>query len=129
MEKNSQKRAITSADAPKPIGPYSPMVQNGNLFFISGQIGLSPTTGQLVEGIDAQMHQVMKNTLALLKTANLTFKNILQATIYVTDIGKFQLVNEIYGQYIPEPYPARAVVEVAKLPKGALIEISFTAGQ
>lgn len=125
----SPKISFSAKNLPKAIGPYSPMLQSGNLFFISGQLGLDPATGNLVEGFEAQVHQILKNTQILLQTAKLDLKDVLQTTVYLTDISKFQILNEIYAKYLVEPYPARAVVEVSKVPKGALIEMAFIAGK
>jgi 2-iminobutanoate/2-iminopropanoate deaminase len=125
----SSKINFTAKNLPKAIGPYSPMLQYGNLFFISGQLGLDPVTGNLVEGFEAQVNQILKNARVLMQTANLDFKNVLQTTVYLTDISKFQIMNEIYAKYLTEPFPARAVVEVSKVPKGALVEMAFIAGK
>jgi 2-iminobutanoate/2-iminopropanoate deaminase len=123
-----EKQIFSAATAAPAIGPYSPMVGFGNISFLSGQLGLT-SEGKLLEGIEAQTHQVLKNIAALLKEANMTMENVLQATVYIANMNDFAKINEIYGQYIPKPYPARAVVQVARLPKDALIEIAVIAGK
>lgn len=122
------KTIIFTENAPAPIGPYSQAVSFGNLTFISGQIALDPKTGELVGGdIQSETRQVMKNLDALLQKAGLTFKNVLKATIFITDMGNFPQINEVYGSYFSSDYPARETVEVSKLPKNVNVEISVIA--
>lgn len=125
---HSQKKIISSDEAPKAIGPYSQAVASGNLVFVSGQIALVPSTGKLIEGgIAEQTHQVMKNILAILKTEELSFSNVVQAQVYLKDLNEYARFNEIYASYFTDDFPARAVVEVSKLPREALVEIMVIA--
>ena len=122
------KAAISSANAPKAIGPYSAAIRAGQLLFVSGQIPLDPVTGQLVSGdIAAQMRRVLDNVAALLEAGNRSFADVVRTTIFLADMNDFATVNEIYGQYFSEPYPARATVQVARLPKDARVEIDVIA--
>ncbi len=123
------KKAITSMEAPAAIGPYSQAVQVEDWLFISGQIPLEPKSGKLVAGgIAAQAEQVMAHLGAILKAADLTFDALVKTTIYLIDLKDFAVVNEIYGRYFSvDSAPARATVQVAALPKGALIEIDGVA--
>lgn len=123
-----QKKAVLGAV--KAIGPYTPGVENGPFLFLSGQIGLSPTTGNLVEGgTRAEAKQVMENLGAVLKEAGLGYQHVMKTTIYVTDINDFAAVNEVYGSFFPQGSvaPARSTVGVAALPRGAHVEIDFIA--
>ena len=122
------KQAISSPNAPKAIGPYSPAVRAGQLLFVSGQVPLDPATGQMVEGgIAEQTRRVLDNIGALLKAADRSFADVVRTTIFLADMNDFGAVNEIYGQYFSEPYPARATVQVARLPKDARVEIDVIA--
>lgn len=122
------KTAIHTPDAPAAIGPYSQAVRAGNLLLLSGQIPLDPTTGKMIEGgIEAQTRQVMLNLQAVLQAAGVSTDAVVKTTIYLTDMGDFQVVNEIYSQYFNAPFPARATVEVADLPRGAQVEIDAIA--
>ncbi len=122
------RNAITSPDAPAAIGPYSQAVKAGPFLFLSGQIPLDPATGQLVPGgIEAQTRQVFSNIEAILKAAGLSFDAVVSATVYVADMNDFGKVNEIYATHFSSPAPARATVQVARLPKDALVEIQVTA--
>ncbi len=113
--------------APKAIGPYSQAIDTGDFVFLSGQIGLDPETGQMKAGVEEQTHQVMKNLQAVLEAVGLDFSHVVKTTIYLQDLNDFGKVNEIYESYLKEPYPARATVQVAALPKGALVEIEMIA--
>lgn len=116
----------------KPIGPYSPGVSTGGAVYLSGQIGLDPVSGQLVEGgTEAQAKRVMENLGAVLKEAGLGFGDVVKTTIYMTDLAEFAKVNDIYGGYFPAGGvpPARSTVQVAALPRGARIEIDFVAAR
>jgi reactive intermediate/imine deaminase len=117
------KQIIASKDAPAAIGPYSQAVRVGDLVFMSGQIGLDPTTGMLVEGIDAQTHQIFLNMRAVAEAAGATLDEIVKLTVFVVDLGDFAKVNEIMQSYFKAPYPARSTVEVAGLPRGARVEV------
>ena len=105
--------------APKAIGPYSQAIDVGDLVFVSGQIPLDPKTMEVVGGtIEEQTTQVMKNLEAILQEAGLTFANVVKFTIYLTDLADFDGLNQTYAQFLTDPYPARATIEVSKLPKG-----------
>jgi 2-iminobutanoate/2-iminopropanoate deaminase len=122
------KEAIASPQAPKAIGPYSAAIRAGLLLFISGQIPLDPATGQIVSGdIAAQTRRVLDNVGALLEAGNRSFADVVRTTIFLADMNDFAAVNEIYGQYFSEPYPARATVQVARLPRDARVEIDVIA--
>jgi 2-iminobutanoate/2-iminopropanoate deaminase len=119
---------IATAAAPQAIGPYSQAIAAGALVFLSGQIGLDPATGTLVAGdTAAEAERVMQNLQAVLAAAGLGFEHVVRTTIYLVDLGDFALVNDIYGRYLREPYPARATVAVAALPRGARVEIDAVA--
>jgi 2-iminobutanoate/2-iminopropanoate deaminase len=120
--------AVSSPKAPAAIGPYSQAIKAGNLLFLSGQIPLDPATGALVPGgIEAQTRQVFTNIGAILEAAGASFDAVVSATVYVADMNDFARVNEIYATYFTSPAPARATVQVARLPKDALVEIQVTA--
>lgn len=121
------KRIITSNKAPKAIGPYSQAVILNNVLYTSGQIGLDPQTGDLKDGIEEQVKQVMENLKALLKEANMDFSNVVKTTIFLKSMDDFTTVNQIYASYFNENPPARSCVEVSALPKGALVEIELIA--
>ena len=116
------KEIISTNEAPQAIGTYSQAIKKRNLIFLSGQIGLDPHTMKLVDGIELQIHQVFKNLLAVIKSANVDKADIVKLNIYLTDLKHFSLVNQIMEEYFDAPYPARAAVGVAQLPKDALIE-------
>jgi reactive intermediate/imine deaminase len=117
------KQAITSSDAPPALGPYSQAIRAGNTVYLSGQLGLDPKTGSLVEGVEAQTHQVFKNLRAVALAAGGSLDDMVKLSILMQNLGDFAKVNEIMTGYFKEPYPARATYQVAALPKGALIEI------
>jgi len=122
------KQTISSADAAKAIGPYSPAVRTGQLLFVSGQVALDPATGNMVDGgIAEQTRRVLDNIGALLIAGGRSFADVVRTTIFLADMNDFAAVNEIYGQYFKEPYPARATVQVARLPKDARVEIDVIA--
>jgi 2-iminobutanoate/2-iminopropanoate deaminase len=122
------KELVASKGAPGAIGPYSQAIRAGALVFVSGQIPLDPATGLLVEGdIAAQTTRVMENLRAVLTAAGCTFQDVVRTTIYLVDLGHFTAVNEAYGRYFEAPFPARATVQVAALPKGARVEIDAIA--
>ncbi|MFD2786843.1 RidA family protein [Hymenobacter rubripertinctus] len=121
---------VFSSQAPAPIGPYSQAIQAGNTVYVSGQIALDSTTGQLVGGGDvaAETHQVMRNLQAVLAAAGLTLRHVVKCSIFVKDLGNFGLINDIYGSYFEADYaPARETVEVSRLPKDVQVEISCIA--
>ena len=122
------KQSFSTASAPKAIGPYSQAVRVGDLLFLSGQVPLDPATGQLVEGdITAQTRRVMENVGAVLTSAGLSFAHVARTTIFLADRNDFAKVNEVYGSYFAEPFPARATVQVARLPRDARVEIDAIA--
>ncbi|GAB2945550.1 RidA family protein [Hymenobacter coalescens] len=121
---------INSPQAPAPIGPYSQAVQAGNTIYVSGQIALDASGGQLIgEGdVQQQTHQVMRNVQAVLAAGGYSLQDVVKCSIFVKDLGHFGTINEIYGSYFGAgPYPARETVEVARLPKDVLVEISCIA--
>ncbi|HSA90866.1 MAG TPA: Rid family detoxifying hydrolase [Burkholderiales bacterium] len=122
------KSPIQTRDAPEAIGTYSQAVKvggaaGGSTVYLSGQIGLDPATMQMAEGIDAQTHRVFRNLAAVAAAAGLSLDHAVRMTVYLTDLAHFARVNEIMAQYVREPYPARAAVGVAGLPRGALVEV------
>ena len=122
------KQALTTDGAPKAIGPYSQAIRVGPLLFLSGQVALDPATGQMVDGdVAAQTRRVMTNLSAVLNAAGLTFADVARTTIYLADLSDFAKVNEVYGSYFSEPFPARASVQVARLPRDARLEIDAIA--
>jgi len=122
------KQAYSSDRAPKAIGPYSQAIRVGQLLFLSGQVPLDPATGQIVDGdISAQTRRVMENLSAVLESAGLSLAHVARTTIFLADMNDFAKVNEVYGSYFSEPYPARATVQVARLPKDARVEIDVIA--
>jgi 2-iminobutanoate/2-iminopropanoate deaminase len=122
------KQTISSDKAPKAIGPYSPAVRAGQLLFVSGQVALDPATGNMVDGgITEQTRRVLDNLGALLTAGGRSFADVVRTTIFLADMNDFAAVNEVYGQYFKEPYPARATVQVARLPKDARVEIDVIA--
>lgn len=123
------KDVVVTDKAPGAIGPYSQGIKLDNLYFMSGQIPLDPATGMMPEGIEAQTHQTLKNVGALLESQGMTFANVVKVTVFMENIEDFAQVNEIYAQYFIKPYPARSAVGIAKLPKGALIEIEVIAAK
>lgn len=119
----ANKKIIQTPDAPAAIGTYSQAVRVGETVYLSGQIGLDPTTMQMVEGIDAQIHRVFQNLRAVTNAAGSSFDDLVKLNVYLTDLGHFARVNEIMAGYFQQPYPARAAVGVAALPRGALVEM------
>lgn len=114
--------------APKAIGPYSQAVSAGGFVFTSGQVALDPATGELVPGgFEAQARQVLRNLGHVLESAGCSFQDVVKATIFITDLAHFQVLNELYGEAVGAHRPARSTVQVAALPKGALVEIDLVA--
>jgi 2-iminobutanoate/2-iminopropanoate deaminase len=123
-----EKYILSTDKAPAAIGPYSQAVGFANLLFLSGQIALDPSTGKLTgDTVQEQTKRVLENIRALLEAANLGFENVVKATIFLANMNDFGLVNEIYAPYFPENPPARSTVEVARLPRNALVEIEIIA--
>jgi 2-iminobutanoate/2-iminopropanoate deaminase len=122
------KQAVSSPDAPKAIGPYSQAVRVGQLLFVSGQVPLDPATGEIVAGdISAQTRRVFDNLAAVLNAGGRSFNDVVRTTVFLADMNDFAEVNKVYGSYFSEPYPARATVQVARLPKDARVEIDVIA--
>lgn len=123
------KKIIFTDKAPAPIGPYNQAVLSGNTLYASGQIAINPASGELViDNINDETTQVMKNIAAILEAANMTFENVVKATIFIMDMNNFAVINAIYGSYFDEKTaPARETVQVACLPKNVNIEISVIA--
>ena len=120
-------KPIQTNQAPAAIGPYSQAISHNGLLFISGQLGLDPATGALAEGTEAQTRRALQNLLAILAAAGLGPANVLKATLYVANMDDFSLVNQLYAEIFQPPFPAREVIQAARLPKNALFEISAIA--
>jgi 2-iminobutanoate/2-iminopropanoate deaminase len=128
MMSTPMTQAITTPEAPQAIGPYAQAVQAGQWVFLSGQIGLDPASGELVAGgVEAETERVLANLRAVLAAAGLTLAHVVRTTIYLVDLADFGRVNEIYGRAFSAPFPARATVGVAALPRGARVEIDAIA--
>lgn len=120
-------RAVTTGGAPSAIGSYSQAIDTGSLVFVAGQIGLDPSSGELVEGVEAQAERALRNIAAILDAAGLTIADVAKTTILLADIADFGAVNAVYARSIGNPPPARATYAVAALPRGALVEIEAIA--
>ncbi|MFO0685579.1 MAG: RidA family protein [Sandaracinus sp.] len=129
MTNAAEKEPISTPDAPAAIGPYSQAIRTGDLLFTSGQIALDPKTGEMITGdVAAQAERVMDNLAAVLAAAGSSFARVVKTTIFLTDLGDFKVVNEIYGKrFAGGPPPARSTVQVAALPRGAKVEIELVA--
>ncbi len=122
------KREIKTNNAPLPVGPYSQAIMTENLMFLSGQIGINPKTGKLVEGgVEEQTKQIFSNIKAVLEEAELNLSDIIKVTVFLKDINDFKMVNEIYVTYFDKPYPARSAVAIKELPLNVDIEIEVIA--
>ncbi len=122
------KKIIQTKNAPSPIGPYNQAVLAGGMLYLSGQIALDPSSGNLVlESIETETHQVMKNIEAILSEAGLNFSHVVKTSIFLLDMNNFAKVNEVYGAYFTSDYPARETVQVSCLPKNVNVEISMIA--
>ena len=122
------KNILNTSNAPEPIGPYSQAVKIGNTLYTSGQIAINPETRKLeMDSIEIETHQVMKNMKAVLNDANMTFDDVVKTSIFILNMDNFSRINEIYGQYFTNNFPARETVEVARLPKDVNLEISMIA--
>lgn len=124
-----KKNIVNTTKAPTAVGTYSQGVEYGGVYYFSGQIGIDPTTGELVHGFDNQVKQILNNIDGLLESCNITREHILKTSIFLTDLGQFGTVNQAYVEYFTQPYPARSCVEVPALPKGALVEIEVIAAK
>lgn len=121
------RQTINTTAAPAAIGPYSHAVRAGDFIFTSGQIGLDPVTGKLMEGVEAQTRQALANLAVILEAAGASFEDVVKTTIFLADMGDFQTVNMIYAAEFPANPPARSTVQVAALPRRALVEIEMMA--
>lgn len=122
------RQVISAPDAPKAMGAYSPAIKAGNLLFVSGQIPIDPASGELVTGdIAAQTEQVMRNLGALLRAAGVGFEHVVRTTVFLADMDEFAAMNEVYSRHVAAPPPARATVQVARLPRGVKIEVDAIA--
>lgn len=122
------KKVIATSEAPKALGPYSQAIVAGGFLFCAGQIPLNPETGELVVGdVASQTRQVLENLGAVLRANAMTFANVVKTTVFLTDLGDFGKMNEVYGSFFTESFPARSTVQVSALPKGANVEIEAVA--
>jgi len=122
------KRVINPPEGPKPLGPYSQVVEAGGFLFISGQIPVDPSTGEVVSGgIKEQTRRVLENVKVLLRAAGYSLRDVVKVTVYLKDLGLFDEFNEEYSKYFPSKPPARTTVEVSSLPRGALLELELVA--
>ena len=122
------RQTVRTENAPAAIGPYSQAVVSGGFLFCSGQIPLDPATGKMVEGgIEEQTERVLRNLAAVLESGGGSLRSVVKTTVYLVDLSDFRGMNEVYGRFFPENPPARATVEVAKIPAGALVEIDAVA--
>jgi 2-iminobutanoate/2-iminopropanoate deaminase len=130
MEENTMKKIVATDDAPQAIGPYSQAIQYGDFLFVSGQIAIDPQTGNIIEGdIEAQTEQVLKNISAIIAEAGMSLQNTVKCTCFLKDMNDFVRFNAVYENYFSENPPARETVEVARLPKDVLVEVSATCGK
>jgi 2-iminobutanoate/2-iminopropanoate deaminase len=122
------RQAIASASAPKAIGPYSQAIRAGSLLFVSGQVPIDPSTGNLIEGdIVAQTRRAFQNVGEILKAGGASFDHVVKTTVFLVDMNDFAAMNEVYGTFFAPPFPARATVQVARLPRDARIEVDVIA--
>ena len=123
------KKIIATDKAPAAVGTYSQGVFHNGVYYFSGQIGLDAKTGEMANGVDGQLDNIMKNIDGLLQSQDLTRANIIKTTVFMTDLAQFGKVNEAYTKFFTAPYPARSTVQVAALPKGAVVEIEVVAAK
>ena len=121
------KKAFMTDQAPKPVGPYSQVVEAGGFLFLAGQVPLTPQNTMNDGDITSQARQVLNNLKAVLEAAGSSMDEVVKTTIFLADLGDFEIVNKVYAEYFTQPYPARSTVEVSKLPKGARLEIDVIA--
>ncbi len=121
------REVISTEKAPPAIGPYSQAVKAGNFLFVAGQIGINPATGQLEEGIEAQTRQALLNLKAILEAAGASLDDVVRVGVFLQDLNDFQAMNAVYAEFFPQSPPARTTVQVAALPRGALVEIDAIA--
>lgn len=125
---NHQKQVVIAENAPKAIGPYSAGVSSGHLVFTAGQLGIDPTTGDLVEGgIQAQTRQALTNLKAVLEAAGSSLEGVVKTTVFLKDMGDFSQMNAVYAEFFTADFPARSAIQVAALPKGGAVEIEAVA--
>jgi 2-iminobutanoate/2-iminopropanoate deaminase len=125
-----EKKIINTSNAPAPIGPYNQAVQIGGLLFLSGQVAINPATGNIdATDVFGETHQVMHNLKAVLSEAGMDFSHVVKTTIFLSDMSLFATVNEVYGKYFQDNFPARETVAVKGLPKNVNVEISMIAGK
>ena len=130
QEKDLMRKIIATKNAPQAIGPYSQAIQYGDFLFVSGQIAIDPKTGALVEGdIEAQTERVLKNIEAIIEAAGMTVRNAVKCTCFLKDMNDFVRFNSVYENYFGESLPARETVEVSRLPKDVLVEVSAICGK
>ena len=130
MNAASEKKIISTPNAPKAIGPYAQAVRYGDLLFVSGMIPIDPKTGELLTGnFEAEVTLVLENLKAVVEAGGMSLKNVLKASVFLKDLGLFGKFNEIYGRYFGDVLPARETIQVAKLPRDASIEISVICGK
>lgn len=120
-------KKISTDKAPAAIGPYSQALDTGNMLFISGQIPIDPATGVMADTVEEQAKQVLTNIKNILAEAGLTMNDVVKTSVFLSDLGDFAAVNEVYASFFSEPYPARSCVQVAAIPKGAKVEIETIA--
>jgi len=122
------RRAVRTGEAPAAVGPYSQAIESDGLIFCSGQVGLDPATGELVDGgLEAQAERVLRNLQAVLDAAGCSFADVVKTTCFLADVGDFAAFNAVYARFMPDPPPARSTFGVAGLPKGALVEVEAIA--
>lgn len=121
------RQAISTTDAPAALGPYNQAIASGDLVFCSGQLGLDPATGEMVDGVEAQAERALRNLGAVLETAGVGWGDVVKTTIFLADIGDFTAVNAVYARFVVDPAPARSTFAVGALPKGGRIEIEVIA--
>lgn len=125
-----EKKVITTKNAPEPIGPYNQAIMVDNTLYISGQVCIDPSSGNLKnKDVQEETHQVMQNLKAILHEAGMSFSNVVKTTIFITDMNRFSEINEIYGKYFDGDFPARETVQVSALPKFVNVEISMIAAK
>ena len=130
MNTTTEKRIISTPNAPKAIGPYAQAIRYGDLLFVSGMIPIDPKTGELLTGnFEAEVALVLENLKAVVEASGMSLKNVLKAAVFLKDLGLFGKFNEIYGRYFGDVLPARETIQVAKLPRDASIEISVICGR
>ena len=122
------KKAVEIHTAPSAIGPYSQAIVHGDMVFCSGQIGLDPASGKIVDGgVEAQVRRMLENLREVLLAAGFTLANVVKTTVFMVDLAEFDIVNRIYGEHFEAPYPARSTIQVSALPRNALVEIEAIA--